>query len=55
MLAAVRSAAVLGVDAFEVTVEVDVTDSLACWSVVGTEALRTPRRRKGQARLGRYR
>ena len=39
MLAAVRSAAVLGVDAFEVTVEVDVTNSLPAWSLVGSEPL----------------
>ena len=35
MLAAVRSAAVLGVDAYEVTVEVDVAAGLPAWTIVG--------------------
>src|SRR5437773_215172 len=38
MLAAVRSAAVLGVDAFDVTVEVDCTRGLPQWSIVGMPA-----------------
>lgn len=35
MLAAVRSAAVLGIDAYEVTVEVDVARGLPQWTIVG--------------------
>ena len=35
MLAAVRSAAVVGVDAFDVTVEVDCTRGLPHWAIVG--------------------
>lgn len=38
MLAAVRSAAVLGVDAFDVTVEVDCTRGLPHWTIVGMAA-----------------
>jgi magnesium chelatase family protein len=38
MLAAVRSAAVLGVEAFDVTVEVDCTRGLPVWTVVGMAA-----------------
>jgi magnesium chelatase family protein len=38
MLAAVRSAAVLGVDAFDVTVEVDCTRGLPVWIIVGMAA-----------------
>jgi magnesium chelatase family protein len=38
MLAAVRSAAVLGVDAFDVTVEVDCTRGLPQWIIVGMPA-----------------
>src|SRR3954468_25074555 len=38
MLAAVRSAAVLGVDAFDVTVEVDCTRGLPHWTIVGLPA-----------------
>ena len=38
MLAAVRSAAVLGVDAFEITVEVDCTRGLPQWTIVGLAA-----------------
>src|SRR5436309_9225271 len=35
MLAAIRSAAVLGIDAYDVTVEVDVAPGLPLWSIVG--------------------
>ncbi|HVZ48908.1 MAG TPA: YifB family Mg chelatase-like AAA ATPase [Gemmatimonadaceae bacterium] len=35
MLAAVRSAAVLGIDALDVTVEVDVVPGLPSWTIVG--------------------
>ncbi|HET9454676.1 MAG TPA: YifB family Mg chelatase-like AAA ATPase [Gemmatimonadaceae bacterium] len=38
MLAAARSAAVLGVDAFDVTVEVDCTRGLPQWTIVGMPA-----------------
>jgi len=38
VLAAVRSAAVLGVDAFDVTVEVDCTRGLPQWTIVGLPA-----------------
>src|SRR5205085_5158186 len=38
MLAAVRSAAVLGVEAFDVTVEVDCTRGLPQWTIVGMPA-----------------
>src|SRR5881394_2869942 len=38
MLAAVRSAAVLGVDAFDVTVEVDCARGLPLWTSVGLPA-----------------
>ena len=38
MLAAVRSAAVLGVEAFDVTVEVDCTRGLPVWTIVGMAA-----------------
>src|SRR5436190_24152225 len=38
MLAAVRSAAVLGVEAFDVTVEVDCTRGLPQWTIVGLPA-----------------
>src|SRR4051812_1138991 len=38
MLAAVRSAAVLGIDAFDVTVEVDCTRGLPQWTIVGMPA-----------------
>ena len=38
MLAAVRSAAVLGVDAFDVTVEVDCARGLPHWTIVGMPA-----------------
>ena len=35
MLAAIQSAAVLGVEAFAVTVEVDVAPGLPAWTIVG--------------------
>jgi magnesium chelatase family protein len=35
MLAAIRSAAVLGIDAYDVTVEVDVASGLPLWNIVG--------------------
>ena len=35
MLAAIRSAAVLGIDAYSVTVEVDVALGLPQWNIVG--------------------
>ncbi len=35
MLAAIRSAAVLGIEAYDVTVEVDVSPGLPQWSIVG--------------------
>ena len=35
MLAAIQSAAVLGVEAFNVTVEVDVASGLPAWTIVG--------------------
>ena len=38
MLAAVRSGAVLGVEAFDVTVEVDCTRGLPQWTIVGMAA-----------------
>ena len=38
MLAAIRSAAVLGVEAFDVTVEVDCTRGLPHWAIVGMVA-----------------
>lgn len=38
MLAAIRSAAVLGVDAYDVTVEVDAAQGLPQWTVVGLAA-----------------
>lgn len=38
MLAAIRSAAVLGVDAYDVTVEVDATRGLPQWTIVGLAA-----------------
>ena len=38
MLAAVRSAAVLGIDAYDVLVEVDVSKGLPIWTVVGLPA-----------------
>ncbi len=38
MLAAVRSASVLGIDAYDVTVEVDVASGLPQWTIVGLAA-----------------
>src|SRR5215207_5173969 len=38
MLAAVRSAAVLGIDAYDVIVEVDVAQGLPMWTIVGLPA-----------------
>ena len=38
MLAAVHSAAVLGIDAYDVTVEVDVANGLPQWTIVGLAA-----------------
>ncbi|MFN8581585.1 MAG: YifB family Mg chelatase-like AAA ATPase [Gemmatimonadaceae bacterium] len=38
MLAAIRSAAVLGIDAYDVTVEVDVAPGLPQWTIVGLAA-----------------
>ena len=38
MLAAIRSAAVLGVEAYDVTVEVDATKGLPQWTIVGLAA-----------------
>ena len=35
MLAAIRSAAVLGIDAYDVTVEIDVANGLPIWLIVG--------------------
>jgi magnesium chelatase family protein len=35
VLAAVRSAAVLGIEAYDVTVEVDVAAGLPAWTIVG--------------------
>lgn len=35
MLAAIRSAAVLGIDAYDVCVEVDVAQGLPHWTIVG--------------------
>ena len=42
MLAAIRSAAVLGVDAYEVIVEVDVAHGLPSWTMVGTKPRSAP-------------
>ncbi|MDO8500765.1 MAG: hypothetical protein Q7S20_02885 [Gemmatimonadaceae bacterium] len=36
MLAAIQSAALLGIDAYDVTVEVDATPGLPQWTPVGT-------------------
>jgi magnesium chelatase family protein len=51
MLAAVSSAAVLGIDAYEVTVEVDVTRGLPQWMIVGlaANAVKESRERVGAA------
>jgi len=51
MLAAVRSAAVLGIDAYDVTVEVDATQGLPQWIIVGLPlgAVKESRERVGSA------
>src|SRR5512132_997670 len=53
MLAAVRSAAVLGIDAYHVTVEVDVALGLPQWTTVGlpASAVKESRERVGAALL----
>ena len=38
MLAAIASAAVVGIDAYHVTIEVDVAPGLPTWTVVGLAA-----------------
>ncbi|HET9011928.1 MAG TPA: magnesium chelatase domain-containing protein, partial [Gemmatimonadaceae bacterium] len=51
MLAAIRSAAVLGIDAYDVTVEVDVAPGLPQWIIVGlpASAVKESRERVGAA------
>src|SRR5438270_12077902 len=51
MLAAIRSAAVLGIDAYDVTVEVDVALGLPQWIIVGlpASAVKESRERVGAA------
>lgn len=51
MLAAVRSAAVLGIDAYDITVEVDATHGLPQWTIVGLPlgAVKESRERVGSA------
>jgi magnesium chelatase family protein len=51
MLAAIRSAAVLGIDAYDVTVEVDVATGLPNWFTVGLAAgaVKESRERVGAA------
>ncbi len=51
MLAAVRSAAVLGIDAYDVIVEVDATQGLPQWTIVGLPvgAVKESRERVGSA------
>jgi magnesium chelatase family protein len=53
MLAAIRSAAVLGIEAYNVTVEVDVTNGLPNWLTVGlpASAVKESRERVGAALL----
>src|SRR5258705_10071368 len=53
MLAAIRSAAVLGIDAYDVTVEVDVANGLPQWTTVGlpASAVKESRERVGAALL----
>ncbi len=53
MLAAIRSAAVLGIDAYDVTVEVDVARGLPQWITVGlpASAVKESRERVGAALL----
>jgi magnesium chelatase family protein len=51
MLAAIRSSAVLGIDAYDVTVEVDVALGLPQWFIVGlaASAVKESRERVGAA------
>src|SRR5687767_3980741 len=51
MLAAIRSAAVLGIDAYDITVEVDATQGLPQWTIVGLPlgAVKESRERVGSA------
>ena len=51
MLAAVRSAAVLGIDAYDICVEVDVSSGLPHWTIVGLPAgeVKESRERVGAA------
>lgn len=51
MLAAIRSAAVLGIDAYDVTVEVDAAQGLPQWTIVGLAngAVKESRERVGAA------
>ena len=51
MLAAIHSAAVLGIDAYDVTVEVDATQGLPQWTIVGLPvgAVKESRERVGSA------
>src|SRR5918998_813435 len=51
MLAAVRSAAVLGIEAYDVTVEVDAAPGLPNWTIVGLPAgaVKESRERVGAA------
>src|SRR5918993_2340093 len=53
MRAAVRAAAVLGIEAYEVTVEVDVANGLPQWTLVGlaASAVKESRERVGAALL----
>src|SRR3954465_9914406 len=53
MLAAVRSAALIGIDAYEVIVEVDAAPGLPQWTIVGLPAgaVRESRERVGAALL----
>src|SRR5258705_9670778 len=53
MLAAIRSAAVLGIDAYDVTVEVDAANGLPQWTTVGlpASAVKESRERVGAALL----
>ncbi len=51
MLAAIRSAAILGIDAYDVTVEVDAARGLPAWTIVGLPAgaVKESRERVGAA------
>src|SRR5205085_5982842 len=51
MLAAIQSAAVLGIDAYDVTVEVDAAQGLPQWTIVGLPvgAVKESRERVGAA------